>query len=77
MKTKGAAAEITEDAGLLKNYIEPKGKKGEKKKRARKPKKTKHKTYMYVVKLNLPNDAPLHSLRSAITENKNYLGFWF
>ena len=43
MKTKGAAAEITEDAGLLKNYIEPKGKKGEKKKRARKPKKTKAK----------------------------------
>ncbi|XP_063679214.1 uncharacterized protein LOC134814847 isoform X2 [Bolinopsis microptera] len=43
MKAKGAAAEITEDAGLLKNYIEPKGKKGEKKKRARKPKKTKAK----------------------------------
>ena len=39
MKQKGAAAEITEDAGLLKNYIDPKGKKRDKKKK--KPKKAK------------------------------------
>jgi hypothetical protein len=50
MKTKGGAAEITEDAGVLKNYIDPKDKKGKKekkeikeKKKAKKPKKVKAK----------------------------------
>ncbi|KAL5260745.1 hypothetical protein ACHWQZ_G010783 [Mnemiopsis leidyi] len=43
MKEKGAAAEITEDAGLLKNYIDPKARKRGGKKKAKKPKKVKGK----------------------------------
>ena len=43
MREKGAAAEITKDAGLLKNYIDPTSKKKGGRKKAKKPKKVKGK----------------------------------
>ena len=43
MKEKGAAAEITDDAGKLKNYMEKKPKKAKKTKKT-KPKKKKQST---------------------------------